>query len=69
MRLDNVKEIIELGGTGRQARIKSRIRFTSTRVHRRLRAEIDAYEDNTSCSSRRWDETTERDHIRTSPIN
>lgn len=69
MRLGDVEETIELGGTGQQARIKSRIHFTSIRVHRRLRAEIYAYEDDTSCSSRRWGETTERDHIRTSAID
>ena len=58
-----IEETIELGRDDWQTRIATRIRLTSTKEHWRLQAELDAYEGDSRCFSRNWDETIERDHM------
>ena len=58
-----IQETIEIGRDDWQTRIKTRIRLTSTREQWRLQAELDAYEGESRCFSRNWDETIERDHM------
>ena len=58
-----LEETIELERDDWQTRIATRIRLTSTRDHWHLRAELDAYEGESRCFSRNWDETVERDHM------
>ena len=58
-----IEETIELGRDDWQTRIATRIRLTSTKETWRLQAELDAYEGDSRCFSRNWDETIERDHM------